>query len=130
MKTIARLAVVLALLVVAAPAYSSEVVQMWRCELEDTTTEQDALTAAQDWLNAARELPGGEGMEGYVYFPVVVNGTGEMDMMIVVKTPSFEAWGKFWDAYGGSEAAAIEAQQMQQAVCPDSVLWEAFKLAE
>ena len=128
LKPIARLVVVAAVVMVAVPAYSSEVVQMWRCELDDATTEQEVLDDAQAWLDAARKLPGGERMEAHVFFPVVVNATGEMDLMLVVKSPSFEEWGKFWDAYGGSEAAALEVQHQEQVVCPNSVLWEAFKL--
>jgi hypothetical protein len=49
-----------------------------------------------------------------------------MDVMFVVVAPSFAEWGTFWDNYGGSEAAALENEQNEAVVCPDSVLWESF----
>jgi hypothetical protein len=63
-----------------------------------------------------------------VYFPVAVNAIGEADVWFVVTAPSFEEWGKFWDNYGGSEAAALENQQNEKIVCPDSALWESIKI--
>ena len=126
-KTV-RLMLVLVLMFVAAPAFSGDAVQMWRCEMEDDATEAAVEAGAQKWLKAAKKLNGGENFEAYVYFPVAVNATGEMDMMFIVVAPTFEEWGKFWDAYGGSEAAEIENQNNALVVCPDSVLWESFKV--
>ena len=37
-------------------------------------------------------------------------------------------WGKFWDAYGDSDAADIEEDAEEMIVCPDSVVWESFKV--
>jgi len=128
MKTLLGLMLVAVLLIGAAPAYSGEAVQMWKCEMNDDATEAAVEAAAQKWLKAAKKLNGGENLEAYVYFPVAVNATGEMDVMYVVVAPSFEEWGKFWDAYAGSEAAEIENQNNGIVVCPDSVVWESIKV--
>jgi hypothetical protein len=53
---------------------------------------------------------------------------GETDMMFVVVAPSFEDWGKFWDAYADSPANDIDDMNKEAVVCPDSVLWESFKV--
>jgi hypothetical protein len=128
MKNVLGLVLVALLLVVAAPAFSGEATQMWRCEMEDDATEAAVEAGAQKWLKAAKKLNGAENLEAYVYFPVAVNATGQMDMMFVVVAPTFEEWGKFWDAYAGSEAAEIENQNNALVVCPDSVVWESIKV--
>jgi hypothetical protein len=100
---------------------------MWKCELDDDATEQNVKDRAAKWLEAAKKVNGGERLEAYVYFPVAVNDTGETDVMFTVITPSFEEWGKFWDAYEGSEAAKIDREE-DNIVCPDSAVWESFKV--
>jgi hypothetical protein len=40
----------------------------------------------------------------------------------------FEEWGVFWDGYKGSPAAAVEAECNAFVVCPDSAVWESFKV--
>lgn len=127
-KSVLRLAFISILMIAAAPAYSGTAMQMWQCEMEDGATEQEAKASAAKWLKAAKKLNGAANMDAYVYFPIAVNATGEMDMMFVVTTPTFEEWGKFWDAYEGSEAAKIEVENEKYGVCPDSVVWESFKV--
>ena len=124
MKVLLGLVLVAALLIGAAPAYASDAVQMWRCEMDDDATEEQVRAHAGDWLKAAKKIEGGENLEAYVYFPVAVNATGEMDLMFIVVAPSFEEWGKFWDNYAGS--AAADAENNDLVVWPDSVLWEQF----
>ena len=126
MKTMMRGLLVLLMMVVAVPVFSGEATQMWRCELDDDATEAEVLAYAGEWLKAAKKLNGGANIESQVFFPVAVNATGEMDLMYVLTLPTFEEWGKFWDAYPGSEAAKLEANEM--VVCPDSVLWESVKI--
>jgi len=126
-KTV-RLMLVLALVFVAAPAFSGEAVQMWSCEMDDDASEAQVKARAQDWLKAAKELPGGENLQAFVLFPVAVNAMGEIDVMFVVVAPSFAEWGKFWDAYADSPANAIDELNKDDVVCPDSVLWESFKM--
>ena len=128
MKTTARLMLVLVVLFVAAPGFAGDAVQMWKCEMGNDVTEDQAEAHATEWLAAAKKLPGGANLEAYVYFPIAVNATGQMDLMFIVVAPTFEEWGKFWDAYGDSDAADIEEDAGEMLVCPDSVLWESIKI--
>jgi hypothetical protein len=116
------------LLFVAAPAYAAEAMQMWRCEMDDDTSEQEVTAMAQEWLKAAKTMKGGERLQAYVNFPVAVNAIGEIDVLFVVVAPSFEEWGKFWDNYAGSPAEAVDNRSREKVVCPGSALWESVKI--
>ena len=48
---------------------------------------------AKDWLTAAKKIKGGERLEAYVYFPVAVNATGEIDLWFVVTRTYFRGVG-------------------------------------
>ena len=102
--------------------------QMWRCELDDDATEEQVQEGAEEWLAAARTMKGGKNLEAYVYHPVVVNATGQVDLIFVLTAPTFEEWGEFWDGYPDSPAAIVEEKTNEFLVCPDSVLWEASKV--
>jgi hypothetical protein len=129
MNTIVRLMLVFMLMFVAAPAYAAEATQMWKCEMDDDTSEEEVTASAQEWLKAAKKMEGGERLKAYVYFPVAVNAIGDADFWFVVVAPSFEEWGKFWDNYVDSPAAAEAAKRNQEKfVCPDSALWESVKV--
>ena len=129
MNTIVRLMLVFMLMLVAAPAYAAEATQMWKCEMDDDTSEEEVLAMKQEWLKAARKIEGGERLEAYVYFPVAVNATGEVDALFVVVAPTFEEWGKFLDNYLTSPTGAeIETRHQEKIVCPDSALWESIKI--
>jgi hypothetical protein len=127
MKTIVGLMLVSMLMIVAAPAYAGEAMQMWRCEMEDDTTEEEVKAIAGEWLKAAKTMKGGERLKAYVYFPVAVNAIGEVDVLFVVFAPTFEEWGKFWDNYAGSPAAEADKRNTK-VVCPNSVLWESIEI--
>jgi len=118
----------LVMMIVASPVFAGEATQIWRCELDDDAAEADIKAMSGEWLTEAKKLPGGANLEAQVFFPVAVNATGEIDLLFVVTAPSFEEWGKFWDAYPGSAAAAVEAKQHEFVVCPDSSLWESVKV--
>jgi hypothetical protein len=128
MNAIVRLMLVFALMLVAAPAFSAEATQMWKCELDDDASEEDVMAQAREWLQAAKKLEGGQGLKASVLFPVAVNVTGQTDLMFIVTAPSFEAWGKFWDNYVNSPAAELEDRHDQKVVCPDSAVWESIKV--
>lgn len=100
---------------------------MWRCEVEDEATEEDVKGHMKAWLKAARTVKGGERLQAFVYHPVAVNSTGNVDFLFVVVAPSFAEWGTFWDAYPDSAAAQIEDSD-GGIVCPDSALWESVKV--
>ena len=111
-----------------APAVAGKAMQMWRCELEDDATEEQVMKGAQEWLAAARMMDGGEDLDLYVNFPVVVNATGQIDVVLMLVAPSFEEWGEFWDGYGDSPAANVEEATKEFIICPDSVLWASSKV--
>lgn len=128
MKILVRLMLVFVLMIMAVPAFSSTVVQMWRCEMSDGVTEEQIQAKALEWITETRKLPGGEGLNCFVYFPVAVNATGQIDLILVVTAPSFEEWGRLWDNYDGSDSAELEMQNLEFIVCPDSTLWESFEV--
>ena len=128
MKSKMFLMLALVMMVAAAPAFSGEAVQMWKCEMDDDATEAQVEAMAANWLAAAKKVDGGANFKAYVYFPVAVNATGEMDVMFIVVAPTFAEWGTFWDNYSGSAAADLEKEHNEAVVCPDSVLWEGVKV--
>ena len=120
------------LLVAGAPVFAAdssyEVVQIWACEMNEGTTEKDVEALAADWLKAVKKTDGGAAVKMRVFFPVVVNSTGQTDFYFVLNAPSFTDWGKIWDAYTeGSQLAKSEDLQTK-VVCPDSMLWEAHAI--
>jgi hypothetical protein len=118
----------LVMVMAAAPAYSGEVVHMFRCEQENDASEEDIMAVAQEWLTAARKTKGGESVDVRVLFPVAVNATNQMDFMFVVSAPSFQQWGIFWDNYHDSPVSDVDQGMTSKAVCPDSVLWEVERI--
>ena len=76
MKMLLPLMLVFMVMIVATPAYAAEAVQMWKCEMDDDTSEEEVTAMAQEWLKAAKKVEGGERFKVYVYFPVAVNATG------------------------------------------------------
>jgi len=113
------------MLLTAGPAFSGQAMQMWNCGLEDGVSEADVEKRATEWLKAVRQLDGGKNLEAMVLFPIAVNATGQTDLIFMVTAPTFAEWGRFWDAYPSSDAAAGENSGM---FCPDSVIWEAIKV--
>jgi hypothetical protein len=129
MKTIVGLMLVFMLMFVAAPAYAAEATQMWKCVMGDDTSEEEVIAVVREWLKTAKKIEGGERFKAYVYFPVAVNDLVEVDVWFVVVAPSFEEWGKFWDNYVNSPAAAeAEKREHGKVDCPDSALWESIKV--
>ena len=106
-----------------------EVVQIWSCQMNDGTTEEQVEAIAADWLKAVRQMPGGAAVKMRVFFPAVASGAGNVDFYFVVNAPSFTDWGKIWDAYQDDSAAAKSDDLNQGKVtCPDSQLWEAHAI--
>lgn len=105
----------------AGPALAGTPMQIWQCEVDDETTEEELLEHAAEWAAIARKLPGAEKMKFAVHFPVAAQPAGETDILITMTLPSFEDWGKFWDAYPDSDAADMEGRLVD---CPDSAVWE------
>jgi len=130
MKAISRCFVLLVLLfAVSAPVYAAgefEVVQIWTCAMEDGTTEVQVEEIAAEYLKAVRGVDGGAGATMRVFFPAVVNGSGEADFYFVLNAASFTDWGKIWDGYQeGTALAAADEANAGKVSCTDSMLWEA-----
>lgn len=130
MKSLLGLLIVAVLVFGAAPALSQEAVHVWSCELEDDVSEDSVDEYAEKWLAAAKKVEGGANLKAYVYFPIAGTPPGDGDVLFVVVAPSFAEWGKFWDNYDDSEAADIEDMQREFIACPDSALWESFKISK
>ena len=129
MKPLVQLMLVFMVLIFATTVFSAEATQMWKCEMDDDASEEDVIALAQEWLKSAKKMEGGERLKAYVYFPVAVNAIGDADVWFVVVAPSFAEWGKFWDNYIDSPAAAEEAERRQEKIiCPGSALWESVKV--
>ena len=117
-----------AMIAVATPAFSGQATQIFACEQDDDTSEDDLRAMAQAWLKAARQMKGGAGIDAYLFFPVAVNTPKESDFFFVIAAPSFEQWGRFWDGYQGSPAAKVDAANREKIACPDSAVWESEKV--
>ncbi|EFK11685.1 conserved hypothetical protein [delta proteobacterium NaphS2] len=127
MKNIMRLMLVFMLVFAVVPAFGAEVMQMWRCQVDDDATEEDVDAMAHEWLDAAKKIPGGENFKAFVNYPVVVNAPGEIDILFVVIAPSMAEWGKFWDSYVNSPSEGmdrVDKKYKEKIACPSSALWE------
>ena len=127
MNSIVRLILVFMLMIVAAPAYAAEVVQIYDCEMLEGATDGDIKALAMEWLKAARKMKGGERLEVHVRHPVV-GQMGENDFTFVLTAPSLEEWGMFASGYKGSALEEIDDKLDELCDCPDSSLWEIEKL--
>jgi len=127
MKTIIRLIIVSILMMVAAPAWSGSAVAVYQCEQGDDASEADVLAAVADWLQAAKAMKGGKNIDAFVMFPMAAT-MGEFDLLFIVTAPSFAEWGAFMDGYEGSAAAEADKKYADTAICPDSALWESFRM--
>jgi hypothetical protein len=127
MKTIIQMIIVSILMIVAAPAWSGSAVAVYQCEQGDDASEADILAAVADWLQAAKAMKGGENIDAFAMFPMAAT-MGDFDWMFIVTAPSFAEWGAFMDGYEGSAAAEADKKYADIAICPDSALWESFRM--
>lgn len=127
MKTILPSMIVAILAMGATPAFSDEAWQAFECELLGEHTEDDVIDVAEEWLAAARTLPGGKEMGLRILIPHAA-ASREIDFLFVLSAPSFEAWGKFWDNYAGSKAHEIDEKSNAITNCPSSRLYESVRI--
>jgi len=112
-------------MVAAAPAFADKASQTWKCEIGDGVSEDELIVKGKAWVEAAKSVEGGKNIKAYLRFPVAVDATGEVDVVLEVIFPTFEEWGKFWDNYSGSEAANLDDMNQEVGIiCPDSAVWE------
>jgi len=91
----------------ATPALSDQVFEAMQCKLVGEKSDSDVIAEAKKWLAAARTVPGGKDLQLSIHFPVA-GGRPDTDFVFVLRAPSFEAWGRFWDNYAGSAAEKID----------------------
>ncbi len=127
MNLIRRLMIISILMIVAAPAYSASVVQVFDCEQDEDATEAQLEAQAVRWLKAARSMKGGENMEVYLNFPMAAQ-MDENDFSFILIAPSFAEWGVFMDGYKGSAAEQADTGFVDLADCPDSGLFESVAI--
>jgi len=123
MKTIIRLVIFSILLMVAAPAWSDDVMHVIRCDQDEGTTDDQVEAIAAEWLKAARAVEGGENLELRLNFPVAAM-SGDVDIVMALFAPSFTEWGTFMDNYAESAAADIDDKYEDDMDCGDGTLWE------
>ena len=126
LNTIGRLTVVSALMLVGGMAHS-EAMQIYYCQQDDETTDEQVDEIATEWLKAARTVDGGENLEVYLRFPIAAHA-GETDFAMVVVAPTFAEWGTFTDAYEGSPAEDVDDKFEELADCTESAIWESHQL--
>ena len=129
MKSIIRLMVVSMFMFLAAPAWSGEAVHVYHCQMDDAAHDDAIAMIAKKWLEAARELPGGENLKIAIHFPVAAM-MADGDFLFVVTAPDFVEMGKFLNAYEDSTLEIIDDDFDALADCPDSTLWETLDIDE
>jgi hypothetical protein len=127
MNKIVRLMLVFMLMLVAAPAYSVEVVQIFNCQMNDAAYDEDIKAVATEWFKAAKKMKGGERLEVYLRQPLV-GQMGENDFSFMIKVPTLEEWAVFTSGYEDSVLEEIDDKLDELADCPDNSLWEIVKL--
>lgn len=117
-----------ALLAFAAPIAANEFDQVWACELNAGKSLDDARAVSKAWLDAARTMKGGEQLQVYIDYPIVVPSSGSR-FDFVVRAPSLGAWGTFYDGYD-QESAVGKADEAfaEVATCSGSTVWENIRI--
>jgi hypothetical protein len=123
-----RFMMVSMLLAFAAPALAGgQAMEIYKCNQDDDTSDEQVDEIASAWLKAARSMKGGENLQGYLRFPVAAD-VGENDFTFVLIAPSFAEWGTFTDGYEGSPAEEIDDKFDELADCTQSTLWESHQV--
>jgi hypothetical protein len=127
MKVLIQLLIVSMMLILAAPAWADAALHTILCEQGDDLTDEKLEAMSAEWLKAARTIKGGENLELYLNFPVAAK-VGEVDVALIIITPSFAEWGAFMDNYPGSAAEAVDAKHEGGLDCGNGTLWESLKI--
>jgi len=111
------------LMMVAAPAWSVEVLHALQCEQDDALSDEKLEAVTAEWLKAAKTVKGGENLKLRMQFPVAAK-MGEVDVVMLIIGPSFAEWGAFMDNYPGSAAEAVDEKYADDLDCGNGTLWE------
>jgi len=127
MKTILQSMVVATFALGATPALSDQVFESMQCKILGEKTEDDVIAAAGKWLAAARTVKGGEDIKLSIHFPVA-GGSPDSDFVFVLRAPSFETWGRFWDNYPGSPADELDGKATGTTECASGRLFGGMEI--
>jgi hypothetical protein len=122
MKNLLRSMIVATFAFGATPALSDQVFEAMQCKLVGDKSDEEVIAAAKKWLAAARTVPGGKELRLSIHFPVA-GGPPDADFVFVLRAPSFETWGRFWDNYAGSAAEAIDEAADEITQCSSGRLY-------
>lgn len=98
----------------------ADVAQAWQCQLVEGKTNDDLMTLANAWLDAAKGIDDRASVR--MYFPAAADAE-EGSFIFIFYLPDFESWGKFNDAYPGSPVAQVDSGWNEVAPCKVSQLW-------
>ena len=127
MKKIIGIMFVSILMMIAMPAWSSEVLHVLTCEQDDEASDEKVEMMSAEWLKAAKTVKGGENLRLRLQFPVAAK-VGEVDLAILLVAPSFAEWGEFTDNYAGSAAEAVDEKYEGDLDCGNGTLWESIEI--
>lgn len=117
-----------ALMIWMMPAAANEFEHVWTCTIQTGHTLDEVRSAGTQWLNAARSMPGGEELQLVIRWPIAVPESTD-DFEFVLRAPSLQAWGKFYDGYDpDSPVGKADEVFANIASCSGSTLWESISL--
>ena len=123
MRIITSLIIVSILMMVAAPTWTYDLMQIILCEQADGVTDDQVEQMAAKWFAAAKGVKGGENLEMRLNFPVAAKA-GEIDVAMMLLAPNFAEWGTFMDNYPDSAAEDVDDEYDEFIDCMDGSLWE------
>ena len=88
MKLFIRMMIASILLIMAAPAWSGEVLHALQCEQDEEVSDEKVEAITAEWLKAAKTIKGGENLRVRMNFPVAAK-MGEVDVVVLIVAPSF-----------------------------------------
>ena len=114
------------MIVYVVPARAETIVQLWTCQLNEGSTQDELMAISVEWMNAVNAMDGLENFESYIEFPMATDNMNSF--VFVMVADSGTNWGAFQDAYEGSAAAEVDERWGDVADCADSSLWNSVKI--
>ncbi|HKX57222.1 MAG TPA: hypothetical protein VJN01_14015 [Xanthomonadales bacterium] len=117
-----------ALMTWITPAAANEFEQVWTCKIQPGHSLDEVRSVGTGWLQAARSMPGGKGLQLVIRWPIAVPDSAEA-FEFVIRAPSLQAWGKFYDTYDAdSPVGKADEVFAKVASCSGSTVWESISL--
>lgn len=127
-KRIVSTVAVSAMILFASPAFANPVIQIWACEVINGHSSAEAIEVSSAWLEAAKTIEGGEGLNVLLRFPLAAEVNDDSFSFVLV-APDAKTWGTWVDSSPGNAAlaAANEAWNVV-GFCSGSSMWSAVNL--